>query len=224
MRVRARAHVAQTSLNESIAAAQRHTPLPRTDTRTAQVLSGHRIAVNAIDFCRLHLLLATGSSDKTVRLWHKDDNAAEWLCTHVVRLPFPVTSVGFDPDGTSMAVSCTGDDRAYVWDVVKMADYLSPWDYQVRIEISHADSHSLSHENTKKYARACTHCLSLAVSLSLSPSRTHSFSLSFSLLQLPLHLNSPVLLVSSYPLLPSSFTASLSAHDTCVRVIRACSI
>ncbi|GAB4444213.1 MAG: NB-ARC domain-containing protein [Anaerolineae bacterium] len=83
------------------------------DKIVQHILSGHTNWVNAIAFHPDGQLLASGSSDHTVRLWNVTDGQEHNLLeghTHWVM------SVAFSPDGKTLATG-SGDETVRLWDV-----------------------------------------------------------------------------------------------------------
>ncbi|MFF7949665.1 nSTAND1 domain-containing NTPase [Streptomyces griseorubiginosus] len=78
-------------------------------------LTGHAGPVNAVAFAPGGGLLASGSSDGTVRLWR----TAERRQTAVLTAPGKVRSVAFSPDGRTLAAGVVGaaGGTVRVWDV-----------------------------------------------------------------------------------------------------------
>jgi WD40 repeat protein len=78
-------------------------------------LEGHTGAVNTLAFAPDSKVLASGSSDKTVRLWKLDSSTPERGATlegHRAR----VSTLAFSPDGTTLA-SGSDDNSVKLWDV-----------------------------------------------------------------------------------------------------------
>ncbi|MET7685345.1 helix-turn-helix domain-containing protein [Streptomyces sp. NPDC005423] len=73
-------------------------------------LTGHRGPVNAVAYAPGGALLATGSSDGTVRLWRTADHRT----TATLTLPGRVRAVAFSPDGRTLAATST-DGPVHLW-------------------------------------------------------------------------------------------------------------
>ncbi|WP_020137133.1 helix-turn-helix domain-containing protein [Streptomyces sp. 351MFTsu5.1] len=106
-------------------AAEAYATAPTTEARGALLstqaqyfagrLTGHAGPVNAVAFAPVGGLLASGSSDGTVRLWR----TAERRQTAVLTAPGKVRSVAFSPDGRMLAAAVVGaaGGAVRVWDV-----------------------------------------------------------------------------------------------------------
>ncbi|MFJ4952516.1 helix-turn-helix domain-containing protein [Streptomyces sp. NPDC088760] len=73
-------------------------------------LGGHRGPVNTVAFAPGGRLLATGSSDGTVRLWRLTDHRT----TATLTVPGRIRSLAFSPDGRTLAVTAT-DGPVRLW-------------------------------------------------------------------------------------------------------------
>jgi WD40 repeat protein len=80
-------------------------------SRLQRVLSGHTDAINSVDFSADGTRIASGSADRTARVW----NAGSGELLHELRHDGPVSRVAFSPDGGRiLTASSAGTVR--VWD------------------------------------------------------------------------------------------------------------
>ncbi len=85
------------------------------DTNTREVrniLAGHSRGIRALDSAPSGQLLASGGSDKTVRLWCPETQA----CLQVLPHPLQVNCLRFSPQGTLLATGGS-DCRVRLWDL-----------------------------------------------------------------------------------------------------------
>jgi hypothetical protein len=78
-------------------------------------MTGHTDAVTSVAFSRDGHTLATGSNDKTVRLWNVTDPAHPTPVGQPLNATDIVTSVAFSPDGYTVA--STSGNTVQLWDV-----------------------------------------------------------------------------------------------------------
>jgi hypothetical protein len=92
--------------------AEEQAPSSPASPRPFRVLAGHKGGVNAVAFGPEGPVLATGGSDRTVRLW----NGETGECEHVLSgHAHPITSVAFSRDAKSVAAGAK--NRVILWDV-----------------------------------------------------------------------------------------------------------
>lgn len=80
--------------------------------REEQIFSGHADAVRAVGFSPTHSHLASGSADKTIRLWCLNGTAELTLSEHKLA----VSAVAFSPEGQYLA-SGSADKTIKLWDL-----------------------------------------------------------------------------------------------------------
>lgn len=83
-------------------------------------LEGHRYSANSVAFNPHNSFVATGSDDKTAKVWQlsADGTAATCVATllgHLGKEGGHVTSVKFHPIDCSLLATCSGDDTAMLW-------------------------------------------------------------------------------------------------------------
>lgn len=76
-------------------------------------LTGHKASVNSVAFSPKGSILASGSDDKTIKLWHLDTQQA--IAT-LNRHTHAVKSVAFSPDGQILATG-SDDKTVKLWDI-----------------------------------------------------------------------------------------------------------
>ncbi|KAF8179114.1 hypothetical protein BJ912DRAFT_644648 [Pholiota molesta] len=79
---------------------------------------GHTQVINSLSICPKTSVLASASTDTTIRIW----NTASGLCTATLtRGEAPILAVVFLPDGSQQLLSGSGDNQILLWDVAKCA-------------------------------------------------------------------------------------------------------
>ena len=77
-------------------------------------LQGHKAAVACLADSPDGRLLASGSRDRTVRLWHTRGRSQEAVLRGPTR---PVTDLAFSRDGKTLASAADGDPNIWLYDV-----------------------------------------------------------------------------------------------------------
>jgi hypothetical protein len=81
---------------------------------SGDLVRGHHDQVSALAFSGAHLL-ASGGRDSRLRLWRADDGKLLEVLT--LRLPRPVRSLAFHPDGARLGILCDDDRAVRIWDL-----------------------------------------------------------------------------------------------------------
>ena len=85
---------------------------------TSGILHGHSDVVESVAFSPTADVLASGSADGTVRLWHVTETSRQPL-RHVLHAGGDVFGVAFSPNGQQLAVATF--DKVELWDVTRAA-------------------------------------------------------------------------------------------------------
>ncbi len=121
-----------------IAVGSEHGDLRLLNTRdgvTTAALTPHRDWVTALSWSG-ERLLASGSRDRTVKLWRCDDGVLTELVT--LRQPVPVRWLGFHPDGVRLYVLLEGERALRVWHLDRLRDRLTETGLGAGLEIVQA--------------------------------------------------------------------------------------
>jgi WD40 repeat protein len=81
--------------------------------KQVDVLGHHRDRVNAVAFLG-DGLLASGSADRTIKIWRLGETPKEWLTIQAARV---VRGLSPSPDGQRLAVLLAGDRAVRIWDL-----------------------------------------------------------------------------------------------------------
>lgn len=99
----------------------------QTSTKAAHTVEAHKAEVNCIDFSPYsEYVFATGSADKTVKLWDMRNLKSELhtLESHTDE----VFSVSWSPSNETILASCGTDRRVMIWDISRIGMEQSPED------------------------------------------------------------------------------------------------
>jgi WD40 repeat protein len=88
---------------------------------STQIVRGHHDRVSALAFSG-EKLLASGGLDAQLRLWRVDKDRLIELLT--LRLPRPIRSLAFHPDGVRLGILCDSDRAIRIWDLSRFLDRL----------------------------------------------------------------------------------------------------
>lgn len=119
-----------------------------------RTLRGHRFSITSVVFSPDGLILATNSSDRTIRLWRTSDG----MLLRVLEDPQASFGIAFSPDGKSIAASCGGaggETYIRIWSVANGALLLTiPTDYYfVRNLAFSRDGQTLAGAGGENYIR-----------------------------------------------------------------------
>ncbi|XP_073361707.1 uncharacterized protein [Aegilops tauschii subsp. strangulata] len=92
--------------------------------KSIYTLSGHSKQVNCLDFfiCHDHEFLATGSDDKTTKIWYLQDKICAYTLEAYVS---PVTSVLYQPNLQTL-ITGSEDGAIYLWSTTEFSMYSCP--------------------------------------------------------------------------------------------------
>lgn len=103
-----------------------HIPIKRRmETATSSLVgtcSGHTAEVSSVEFTPTGELLASCSSDRTVRLWDTNTFAERIVLRGHSQ---GVSDVSWSPDGVLLA-SASDDEAVRIWDAERVSIYVSP--------------------------------------------------------------------------------------------------
>jgi WD40 repeat protein len=102
------------------------------------ILDGHSYTVNCISYSGNGQHVATGSSDRTVRLWETD----RWNCVGVLQHERLINSVCFSPDSRRVLTGSM-DGTARIWDVATAVELIR-LQTEIRSDIDQVKSASFS--------------------------------------------------------------------------------
>jgi WD40 repeat protein len=102
------------------------------DGATTTALTPQRDWVTALSWSGEHLL-ASGSRDRTVKLWRCEDGVLTELIT--LRQPAPVRWLGFHPDGVRLYVLLEGERAVRIWHLDRLRDRLTETGLGADLEI-----------------------------------------------------------------------------------------
>ncbi|MDA1165424.1 MAG: serine/threonine-protein kinase [Planctomycetota bacterium] len=92
--------------------------------RTVGDFPGHRRTVNALAFSARGRLLASGSADGEVRIWHRGKTVFEPVMT-LRSISAPVVSLRFDADGSRLAILLKDQRAVRIWELGELRKQLA---------------------------------------------------------------------------------------------------